>query len=170
MPKNTNILLIRHGEKPSDQNDTRLNLAGQARAMAYIVYFQNFKIKSQVIKLDYLFATAQSAHSNRPYLTLHPLAQQLNLAINNQFENTDEDVATLTNLIQTDPKYNNANILICWHHQKLIEMASALGATEHSLPINWHEEAFGWLIQLSYDANGKLTQAATVEEKLMYND
>lgn len=170
MPKNTNILLIRHAEKPTDQDDFGLNVAGQARAMAYTVYFQNYKIDTKVIKLDYLFATAQSLRSNRPYLTLQPLAQLLNLPIDNHFENVDEDVVALTNLIKTDPKFNNSNILICWHHQKLLEMAASLGAFPDDLPTNWHEEAYGWLIQLSFDANGRLTRATTIEQKLMYND
>lgn len=170
MPTNTNILLIRHAEKPTDQTNTGLILAGQARAMAYVIYFQNYQINSQVIKLDYLFATAQSAHSNRPYLTIQPLGQALNLNIDSHFTNSDEDVAALTNYIQTDPKFNNANILICWHHEKLLQIANALGAPHDTLPNDWPDSVYGWLIQLSYAANGRLTESVTIEEKLMYDD
>jgi broad specificity phosphatase PhoE len=170
MPINTNILLIRHAEKPADQSDSGLNLAGQARAMAYIVYFQNFKINSKLIKLDYLFATAVSGHSNRPYLTIQPLAQTLTLPIDNHFMNTDEEVAALANYLQTDPKFNNANILICWHHEKLLQIADALGAPHHTLPDDWPDPVYGWLIQLSFDANGRLAESITIEEKLMYDD
>lgn len=170
MPRNTNILLIRHGEKPTDGTDINLNLAGQERAMAYVSYFQNFQINSEVIKLNHLFATAQSTHSNRSYLTILPLAQHLNLQINNSFTDSDKDVAALVNYIQTDPQFNDANILICWHHENLLEIAKGLGALPHTLPKDWPGEVFGWLIQLSYNVKGDLITSITLEEKLMYND
>ncbi len=170
MPRNTNILLIRHGEKPTDPTDLGLTAAGKARAMAYVSYFQNFQINSALIKLDYLFATAQSSHSNRSYLTIQPLALQLNLKINNLFTDSDKDIAELVNYIQTSSEFNGANILICWHHEKLLEIAKALGALPNTLPKNWPDEVYGWLIQLIYNANGTLITSTTLEEKLMYND
>src|SRR5690242_7995020 len=170
MPKNANILLIRHGEKPADHNDIGLNIAGQERAMAYIIYFQNLQINSKPVKLHHLFATAQSAHSNRSYLTIQPLAQQLNLKINNSFSDRDQDIVALVNYIQSDPQFNDSNILICWHHENLLEIAKNLGALPHTLPRDWPDEAFGWLIQLSFDAHGGLISSTTLEEKLMYDD
>ena len=173
MPKNSNILLIRHGEKPLNESaNPGLTVAGQERAMAYVIYFQNFMLNSQLIKLDYLFATAQSAHSNRSYLTIQPLAQQLNLKINNTFSDSDEDVDALVRYIQSDQSFNGSNILICWHHEKLLRIAKGLGAgaSHHTIPDDWPDGAFGWLIYLSYDASGILTGAATIDQKLMYND
>jgi len=168
--KNTNILLIRHGEKPTEPTDIGLSVSGQERAMAYSIYLQNFQINSEIIKLDHLFATAQSNHSNRSYLTIKPLAQQLNLKINNNFMDSEEDIAALVNYLQTDPQFNSTNILICWHHEKLLQIASALGAPPHTLPGNWPDEVYGWLVQLSFDANGTLTTSITLEVKLMYDD
>ncbi len=170
MPKNANIFLIRHGEKPTDANDIGLSVAGQERAMAYVIYFQNLQVNSQSIKLHHLFATAQSAHSNRSYLTLQPLALQLNLKINNLFSDSDKDIAAVVTYIQASAEFNETNTLICWHHEKLLEIARGLGALPPTLPTNWPDEVYGWLIQLSYDANGVLISSTTLEEKLMYND
>ena len=72
MPKNTNILMIRHAEKPDSGSD--LAVAGQERAQAYVVYFRNYSINSSLVKLDYLFAAANSSASQRPQLTIQPLA------------------------------------------------------------------------------------------------
>lgn len=170
MPKNTNFLLIRHAEKPDDQDDIGLSVAGQARAMAYVVYFQNFKIGSTPIRLDHLVATAQSAKSNRPYLTIEPLSRQLDLTINNHYENKADDIQALANYLLIDPTFNNSNILICWHHGQLLDLAEKLGVEKHNLPYDWPEEAFGWLIQISFDKDGKLAEPVIIHQKLMYTD
>jgi hypothetical protein len=170
MPRGTNFLLIRHAEKPDDQNDTGLSVPGQARAMAYVVYFQNYKINSNPVKLGHLFATAQSPRSNRPYLTIEPLARQLGLQINNFYENRAEDIEALAKYLLIDPTFNNATVLICWHHQELLHLAQALGAQKHTLPTDWPEDTFGWLIEICFDGAGNLALSGVIEEKLMYTD
>ncbi len=170
MPKNANILLIRHAEKPTDLSDIGLTVQGQERAMAYVIYFQNFQITAKVIQLQHLLATAQSSHSNRSYLTLQPLSHQLQLEIDNRYSDSDKDIVALATYLQTDPRFNEANTLICWHHEKLLQIAAALGASPSTVPSNWPDEAYGWLIQLSFDAHGAITTSVTIEQKLMYDD
>ena len=65
MPKPTNILLIRRAEKPLDPLGPSLTTEGLARAQAYVEYFQRCVVDQAVIKLDYLFAAANSIGSNR---------------------------------------------------------------------------------------------------------
>ena len=170
MPKNTNILLIRHAEKPSEKGNTSLSPAGQARAWAYVAYFQNLVIDAQPIKLHHLFATAQSSQSNRPYLTIQPLSEQLGLTINNYYENSGEDIEALAKYVLADEQFNNTNILVCWHHQELLHLVKVLGAQLHTLPNDWPEDAFGWLVQLSFDEHGELAQPLLIKQKLMYTD
>lgn len=170
MPTNSNIILIRHGEKPLNQTETGLSVAGQARSMAYVVYFQNFEINSQPIKIEHLLATAPTDHSNRPYLTIQPLAQQLGLKINNQFNNTDQDIAALVKFLLEEQQFFNTNILVCWHHERLLEIAAALGAIKGTLPAEWSPDNFGWVILLSYDAKGEVISSTVIEEKLMFGD
>jgi len=173
MPKNANILLIRHAEKTGDITDFGLSIAGQERAMAYTVYFQNFTIEGSPLQLNYLFASHQSAHSNRPFLTIQPLATQLHLKIDDHFQaNTDPEhgLPGLIHYLQTDTHFDNFNILVCWHHEQLLELATSLGALPHTLPVNWPDTVFGWVIYLSYDAKGVVTRSGVIEENLMFDD
>jgi hypothetical protein len=64
MPKNASILMIRHAERPD--TGTGLSVAGQERAQAYVIYFQNYLLNSNPVKLDYLMAAADSSESYRP--------------------------------------------------------------------------------------------------------
>jgi hypothetical protein len=168
MPKNTNVLLIRHAEKPTDDKDPTLAVAGQERAQAYVIYFQNFSIASAPIKLNYLFSTAKSPESNRPYLTIEPLAEALGLAINNHHK--DKDYGQVAADILQNGQYDNSNILICWHHGEILKLAHALGAPKHKLPSKWNGAVFGWVIRLVFDADGKLTVPPTINQQLMYDD
>lgn len=179
MPKNTTILMIRHAEKPDDDNDPGLAVAGQERAQAYVVYFQNYPPGGKPIKLNYLFASEDSKESHRPKLTLKPLAQALNLQTNLDYK--DKDYGNLATEINGNSKYDQSQILICWHHGHILDLAGvgALGVDPSKLPASsnwppnpWPGEVFGWLLQISYDANGNVIPAQTmcINQKLMYDD
>jgi hypothetical protein len=177
MPKNTNILMVRHAEKPEDNNDTGLAVPGQARANAYITYFQNFAMGSKAVRLRFLFATAQSSESNRPVLTITPLSKALGLDINSK--HADKEYLKVAADILQDPKYDNSDILICWHHGKILQLAEALGVDRGKLPpsstwpaVPWLENVFGWLLQLCFDGHGSLIpeQNICINQKLMYDD
>ena len=175
MPDNTNILMIRHAEKPD--SGTGLAIAGQERAQAYVVYFQNYGLNSNSIKFDYLFAAANSPESHRPRLTIEPLSKAIGLDINDNYK--DKDYQKLATDILQKSKYDNSNILICWHHGEILDLAGALGVDASKLPPEsnwpappWPGEVFGWLLQLCYDVNGRIIVSQTIcnNEQLMYND
>ena len=168
MLNNTNILMIRHAEKPDDPNDPTLSLFGKERARAYVVYFQNFTIDSEVIELDYLFAAKDSSGSDRPYLTLKHLAKALGLSIDDKYK--DKDYGELAKHILKNGKYDDSNILICWRHGNLLEFAKALGAPATTLPESWPVDVFGWLLQLRFDAEGTLKVVPMINQQLMYGD
>jgi hypothetical protein len=63
-------------------------------------------------KIDHLFATQESAHSDRPVQTITPLAAALNLKINSDFK--DDHFQEIADHILDDPKYSGERILICW--------------------------------------------------------
>jgi len=172
MPVNTNIFMIRHAEKPDALDDKGLSTAGQERAEAYTIYFQNVKRGSSIIKFDYLFAAADSQESHRPRLTIKQLEKALGLSTDVTYK--DKDYQNLADAILKNPKpkpdYNNANILICWHHGEILKLAQALGAPAASLPGNWPEDVFGWLLQLTFDARGNAAMQPIATQKLMYGD
>ncbi len=172
MPKNTNILMVRHAEKPDSGTD--LAVPGQERAQAYVVYFQNYSLNSSPLKLNYLFAAQNSTSSDRPQLTIQPLAAAIGLAIDDTHK--DKDYQKVADDILQNAKYDNQNILICWHHGEILDLATALGATglpsSSNWPSKWPGHVFGWVLQLCYDDNGTIIPNQTIcfNQKLMFDD
>jgi phosphohistidine phosphatase SixA len=175
MPSNTNVFLIRHAEKP--ESGTGLAVAGQERAQAYTIYFQNYSLNSQSIKLDYLFAAADSSESHRPRLTIEPLSKAINIDIDDK--HSDKDYQKVADDILQNSKYDKSNVLICWHHGEILDLAAALGVVPDDLPPAsnwpsppWPSDVFGWLLQLCYDDNGNIipTQTLCINEQLMFDD
>lgn len=164
--KNAVILVIRHAEKPDDGYG--LSAAGETRAMAYVNYFKNFKIDGQPLKLDYLFAAADSKESHRPRLTIEPTSKALGLDINNRFK--AKDFQGLADEIKSKP--HGKAILIAWHHGKIPSLLRALGADPDQVIPNakWPDDVYGWLIQLRYDSDGHLMETKRINEKLMPDD
>jgi broad specificity phosphatase PhoE len=87
MPDNTNILIVRHAEKPDSGKE--LSMAGKERAQAYATYCQNYLLNRTLIKLNYIFATVDSAESQRPRLTMEPLAKAVGLDTNHKHQEND---------------------------------------------------------------------------------
>lgn len=174
MPRNASILLVRHAEKPD--SGTGLAPMGQARAQAYVAYFQNYAIDGAAFRPRYIFATADSDDSHRPRLTMEPLAQALGISIDDK--HADKDYAKVADDLLNHPKYDGSDVLVCWHHGKILDLAAALGASAGTLPpssswpAKWPGDVFGWVLQLRYDAGGALVPAQTVcvSEQLMYDD
>ena len=159
---NAVILIIRHAEKP--EGGSSLSTEGEARAQAYVTYFENLKINGQPSKPDSLFAAADSKDSHRPRLTIEPAAKALGLTIDSRFKN--KNFQELANEIQSKP--HGKVILIAWHHGEIPELLRALGAKPQAvLPKSkWPAAEYGWLIQLRYDAAGKLVETQRINENL----
>lgn len=176
MPANANIILIRHAEKPT--KGAELSVAGQERAQAYTVFFQNFALdkNSAPVRFDYVFAAADSDASQRPRLTVTPLAQALGLHVNTTY--ADKQYKEFAAAVLADPGYNDSNILVCWHHGEILKLASQLGAKASALPkesdwpSKWPAAVFGWTLVLRYDGEGNIRHKHTVclPQQLMYDD
>jgi hypothetical protein len=173
MPSNTNILMIRHAEKPDSGPD--LAVAGQERAQAYTVFFQNYSLNGATLKFDFLFASTASPESNRPVETITPLSNAINLTINHDY--ADNDFKELAHDIRHDPQYDQKNILICWHHGEILKLAQHLlhGANlpaTSNWPTEWPGDVYGWVLQLCYDSSGKINPSQTIclNQRLMFDD
>jgi hypothetical protein len=158
------VLIIRHAEKP-DKGVT-LSPEGRQRAEAYVHYFQHFAVDGQPLGLDYLVATADSSGSERPRLTLEPLGKALGLKIDQRFKS--KQCEELAEDLRAHPR--GKHILICWHHGKIPQLVTALGAdAEQLLPGGkWPDDQFGWVLELHYDRHGQLIprEAKRIEEHL----
>ena len=177
MPANLTIFIVRHAEKPA-QGDG-LAPEGAARAQAYVKYFQKQdKYDGQPIRWNFLFASTESRKSNRPFLTLQPLAEAISLDIDGGFKN--KHFHDLVDYLRKNKghKFENANVLICWHHGEILKLASALGADVNTLPESahwpekWDQHAYGWLLKIYYTADGSLDRQHTEasNEQLMPDD
>jgi len=164
--RNTVILVIRHAEKPDDGDG--LSAEGEARARVYVNYFKNFTINGQPLKLDYLFAAADSTGSRRPRLTIEPTSKALGLTIDSRFKN--KDFQELVNEIRSKP--HGRAILIAWHHGQIPALLDALGADSNQVLPNttWPADVFDWLIQLRYDQEGRLMEVKRIDENLLPDD
>lgn len=163
---NTVILIIRHAEKPDAGSG--LSAAGQERARAYVGYFKNFQIDGHASPPDCLFATADSRESSRPRLTLEPTSHALGLPIDSRFK--DKNYQKLADELRARP--HGKVILIAWHHGEIPNLIEALGVDPGKVIPNdkWPGDVFGWLIELRYDADGRLFDAKRINENLMPDD
>jgi broad specificity phosphatase PhoE len=125
---NSVVLVIRHAEKPSDGPD--LSPAGQARALAYVGYFEKLNVGDRPARPDAVFATARGKASNRPYETVQPLARALGLPIHDGFKN--DRFADLAHALEAESPGHT--ILICWHHGEIPALLRALGADPQFFP------------------------------------
>ena len=155
MLANSTVLLIRHAEKPDSGKG--LSSMGQARADGYAAYFPNLPIHPQG-HYDHLYASKDSEESHRPELTLTPLAHALDMKV--ETPHLDKHYAKLADdLLNPSKDYSNENIVICWHHGEILNLANLLLEKNppSDLPTKWPGDVFGWLLWISYDAKEKPT-------------
>jgi broad specificity phosphatase PhoE len=164
--KNAVILIIRHAEKPD--SGSRLSADGEIRAKSYVNYFKSLTLDGQPLKLDYLFAAADSKESSRPRLTIEPTSKTFGVAIDSRFK--DKNFLELAAEIRGRP--HGKTILVAWHHGEIPGLLRALGADPNQLIPNakWPEDVFGWLIELRYDADGQLVETRRINENLLPDD
>lgn len=162
--KDAVVLVIRHAEKPASGQD--LTPAGYERAEAYVKYFRDFKVDGRPLNLESLFAAADSKNSHRPRLTLEPMSRELHIPLDTHFK--DKLPELLADELKSKP--HGKAILICWHHGKIPELLSDLGADPATLLPDgkWPDGEFGWVIELRYDGEGKLLpdQCRRIDEGL----
>ena len=159
--KSQTILIVRHAEKPLA--GPGLSSEGEKRAKTDVQYFQNYALDGKPLQLDHLYAAGDSKHSHRSRLTLEPLATALGKTLDLQFK--DQDTTLLAADIHNH--HQGQGLLIAWHHGEIPNLLRALGVDPSSLFAGgkWPEEQLGWVIELRYDAEGKLASSRCVEQK-----
>ena len=154
-PKDGVLMIIRHAEKPA--SGPLLTVRGEQRALAYVRYFRKLTVDSKPLLPDAIFAAADSEESKRPRLTVEPLAKAIGLQIDTRFN--DKRIRELTGELRASQQ--GRRVLICWRHGGMPDLLRALGADpEKILPDGkWPSQVFDWVIQLSYDHEGRLMPA-----------
>jgi hypothetical protein len=144
------ILVIRHAEKLTGGR-IDLSPVGFERAKLLPKVFSPAGARPDLPAPQVLFATHLSEHSNRPVQTVTPLAAALHLPIDDSFKNDDYPALAAALL---SGKYAGKVVLVVWHHGKIPQLASALGATPPYNP--WPDNQYDRIWRIDY-ANGKVT-------------
>ncbi|OKL61775.1 hypothetical protein UA08_02469 [Talaromyces atroroseus] len=117
------VFLIRHGEKPSN-GDTGLSEQGEERAQCLTSVFG----PSSDYDIGYILAEKPKSDGkrDRPYLTVLPLADELGLTVDTSCSKTDTKCVKKAVKAYT----GDGNILICWEHGELTDIAEELGDSD----------------------------------------
>jgi broad specificity phosphatase PhoE len=149
------ILVTRHAEKSNDPLDPDLTPAGRQRAAQLVKY-----IPATFGRPDFLFATAFSKHSHRPYETLKPLSQATGIPIDATY--ADQDYGALALEITSAPQFNDKLVVVCWHHGNIPPLARAMKAKPGDYPDPWDPSVFNLILRFDF-AQGALSVTRVVE-------
>jgi hypothetical protein len=144
------ILIIRHAEKLTDGR-IDLSPTGFERAKLIPNLFIPAGVRPDLPTPQVIFATHVSAHSNRPVQTVTPLAAALHVPIDDSIANDDYPKLAETLL---SGKYAGKVVLVVWHHGRIPELTTALGAKPPYNP--WPDQQFDRIWRIDYK-DGKAT-------------
>jgi len=113
------VYLIRHGEKPASGNG--LSTQGMQRAQCLRTVFG----ANTSYNIGHIMAeTPKSSGARaRPYDTVEPLAEDLGLTVDTSCDR--DDSGCVADVV--DSYGGSGNILICWEHDALTNIVTALG-------------------------------------------
>ena len=163
--KPAKVILLRHAEKPDDENNVHLSRDGQARAQALVGFFSNRFGISITNPPAALFATRpiRGSRSLRPYETLEPLAKALKVPI--QQPETAFRYDRLAAHLLKNPAFEDKTVVVCWVHEEMDDLARALGA---EVKKDWKGSVYDRVWVLTFKK--KEVRCKTVLQKLMPGD
>ena len=148
--KPAQIILIRHAEKPNNPKDPHLSKAGLERAERLVGFMTTNPVMIKFGSPVAIFATQTTKRGNgqRTQETVAPLAKALKVPVQTPF--LGKDYAELAKLILATPAYAGKTVLVCWNHEELPQLASALGVVPE--PPKWKGGTFDLVYVISYHA------------------
>lgn len=121
------VILLRHAEKPADESDAHLSDRGTRRARALAAFLATEPALGTNGQPAALFApkVTRRGRTSRPYETLEPLADRLNLPVRTPYG--PSEYAALARHILSDADLDGKTVIVCWIHDYLPALAKALG-------------------------------------------
>ncbi|KAL4869864.1 hypothetical protein BDV12DRAFT_70233 [Aspergillus spectabilis] len=118
------VYIIRHGEKPEDDDETGLSTQGEQRAQCLREVFG----ASSGYNIGYILAQTPKEDGKRirPYQTVLPVAQDLGLEVDISCDRDDPDCVKDA----IEDYEGDGNILICWQHGALTDILEELGVDD----------------------------------------
>ncbi|TPX34636.1 hypothetical protein SmJEL517_g02665 [Synchytrium microbalum] len=189
MSSNATIILIRHAEKhhwdrgqnPSElsiatyQDDHHLSTKGYERAQALVAYFNH---RQEIIDaigngITHIIAQAVDSgpdpfgQSERPVSaeTVAPFANSKNIPLTKY---TKRQLTEAVAFMKSQPA---SQIIVCWAHQQLPEMARMLGVPASKVPEKWPGKRYDetWIIKLGNNDSQPST-LAQYPQRLLFGD
>lgn len=160
----TQVLLIRHGEKPPQGNE--LNEQGWKRAEALPNLFKEREEFMTYGAPAALYAQKPFTNGSvRAVQTLLYVARDLQLTVQTPY--LRDETKALVQQIQNDHTLDGRMILICWEHKALSDIAKALGLSK---PPAWPNTQFDRVWSLSFSTDGQLLRFENLPQKLLPTD
>jgi hypothetical protein len=150
------IVLIRHGEEPSDAEDPHLSKDGRARANAFVKFMTHDPAMVRLGAPAAIFATETTKDDNgqRTQETVAPLARALRLPVLTPYHSKDYDM--LAKRVLSDPSLTGKTVVVCWNHEWLPQLAAALGVNPE--PAKWKGKVYDLVYVITYkDRHAVLT-------------
>ncbi len=169
----TRIMIIRHAEKPSDDDLVRgvtlggahdkheLSVRGWQRAGALVRFFaplEDLRVSSPISTPRSIFASAvtEKTPSLRAQRTVDPLADALGVPVDRTYAEGDETTVAAATLSAIAP------VLIAWHHKRIPALARAIAGEQLSCPRRWPDDCFDvvWILdRIGLEASWSFSQA-----------
>jgi hypothetical protein len=145
------IMVVRHAEKPEgtlqgvqldgSPDPDSLIVQGWQRAGALAVLFDPSRgnLQSSLLAVpQFLFAAKfdPTKHSKRPFETLQPLSEKLNLTINDSVKKDDYTAMVDEAVASTGV------VLIAWQHQDIPAIGNAILGNDTTVPQTWPGDRF----------------------------
>ncbi|KDN45272.1 putative phosphoglycerate mutase family protein [Tilletiaria anomala UBC 951] len=117
------VFLIRHGEKPADDDTPGLSSMGEQRAKCLVNVFS----QSNGYNIGYIMAQQYKVDGSRdrPYETVEPLAESLGLKVDTSCDR--DDPVCIKDAVSDFADHSDADVLICWEHDGLSGISKDLG-------------------------------------------
>lgn len=149
MTQPARVVLLRHAEKPANDEEIHLSELGQKRAHALASWATNCPAWQTNERPVAVFACKPTpkAPSLRSIETITPLAEQLQLPVQTPFP--AKNPAGLAKQILSDPNLKGKTVIVCWGRDELPELAGCLGV--RSGADKWGKNVFNriWLVTYS---------------------
>jgi broad specificity phosphatase PhoE len=140
------VLIMRHAEKTGNPEDQSLTKAGEVRAKRLAEF-----IPDKFGVPDFIFASAISRHSARPYETMVPLAKKTGVPIDATI--ADNDYGVLAKTILKKARYDGALTVVCWHHGQIPSILCYLGAPRDTYRDHWDRNVFNLIFRMRFSGS-----------------
>jgi hypothetical protein len=145
------VIIIRHAEKPDDEQSLHLSDAGQDRARRLVPWFTQGKVLGTNGPPAALYAARPSRQreSLRCEETLEPTARALGLPVRVPFK--APDYAALAFDLSRDPSLRGKNVVVCWVHDFLPDLPAAFGTKTKGL--KWKSDDYDSVYVITFSGS-----------------